>query len=413
MGGTSSRYLALLGIVAGVGWVASCEPASADTSSARSGTKATPARLDVPSLANANNVARVAARCSECHEDMTEQWRGSAHAKSAKSPAYATMRSKVPAASASACDRCHRPLASVVDPQWPVVAEGVTCDVCHSIAAVTVNKHSADFLLRLDNETKYGPYCDAKAHYFHKMGCSPLHTKSEMCASCHHLVENAHGADLPIYGEFAEWKAGPYADTMSCQDCHMELVPGEVAVGWDPPRPGVNHHSMMGEKFELRRRAVALSASLRQVGQKLQLRVEVKNTGAGHPIPNGLPARRLVVSASVRSMGGDAVSHVEVELGRMLHDADGALAPFYSAVRVASDSRIAPDSTGVVELELDAQATGELVVAVAWRPFAKDIAALLELDSLPDQELARGHFVLAKPGSASAFVLETKTAPAP
>ena len=84
-----------------------------------------------------------AARCGECHGNMEREWRSSAHAQSDASPIYRAMRA---ASGGKHCDRCHAPLRALAVGD-PVAAEGVTCDVCHTIASVQVDRAPDSFLI--------------------------------------------------------------------------------------------------------------------------------------------------------------------------------------------------------------------------------------------------------------------------
>ena len=64
---------------------------------------------------------------------------------------------------------------------------------------------------------KFGPRCDLKDHYFHRMGCSPEHKEAEMCGACHWWEPKG----VPVFTEYADWKAGPAREGKPCQDCHM------------------------------------------------------------------------------------------------------------------------------------------------------------------------------------------------
>jgi hypothetical protein len=145
-----------------------------------------------------------ALRCGECHEHAEREWRRSAHARAASEPLYQAMRAEP---GAEGCDRCHAPLAAALGPGDAVTAEGVTCDVCHTIDRVELGQKGAIFALRLDGNVKFGPLCDARDQYFHRMGCSPLHREAIFCAACHTHREG----DLPVYTEYQEWRDGPYA----------------------------------------------------------------------------------------------------------------------------------------------------------------------------------------------------------
>jgi hypothetical protein len=335
-----------------------------------------------------------AIRCAECHNKMHGEWTESAHARAATGPLYRKMRDHAGAAGAG-CDDCHAPLAKRLRPNDLVVAEGVTCEACHNIKAVEVRRTGAGYDLSL-GRVKYGPLCDAKDHYFHRMGCSPLHKEATICAGCHHYYRPLPGGgELPVFTEYDEWNEGPY-QARECQSCHMPGSRAEVADGHGV-RDGVSHHGWLGSKRDLRARALAASAVVTEVGGKLRVEARVENVGAGHHVPTGLPERRIVVRVTALAPGGARHAAAEHGFGRLLVDAAGKPAPFYTAVRVAADERIPPKQSRKVQLELDAPDAGELRIEVIWRPIAEEIRTQLAIPDVDEVPLLRGTLTLQPP----------------
>ncbi len=325
---------------------------------------------------------------------MHDEWKPSAHARAATGPLYRKMRDHAGAAGAG-CDGCHAPLAKHLRPGDAALAEGVTCEACHNIKAVTVQRAGAGYELTL-GRVKYGPLCDAKDHYFHRMGCSPLHGKAELCAGCHlHYRQLPGGGELPVFTEYEEWSEGPY-QARECQSCHMPGSRAEVAEGAGV-REGVGHHGWLGARGDLRRRALAATAVVTAVGDKLRVEARVENVGAGHHVPTGLPERRIVVRATALAAGGAPHAAAEQAFGRILVDAAGRPAPFYAAVRVAADERIPPKQARKVRLELEAPATGELRIEVVWRPLAEEIRTQLAIPAVDEVPLLSATVALRAP----------------
>src|SRR5262249_38687798 len=143
--------------------------------------------------------------------------------------------------------------------------------------------------------TERGPLCDAKDHYFHKMGCSPFFSESRMCAACHMWSQGK----VPIFTEYTEWKEGPYADDTPCQAWHMPGTKAEVAVG-SAARVDRTHHAFPGADGRLRGRALSGTlSSTTGADQALHVEVHVVNSGAGHYVPGGLPGRQIVLRVSI------------------------------------------------------------------------------------------------------------------
>jgi hypothetical protein len=316
-------------------------------------------------------------RCSECHGKMRDEWEGSSHSQAAVAPAYVAMKAQ--SVDGDACDECHAPLAIYSDAKASAVREGVTCDVCHTIQDVEMGPERASFTLAVHDMVRYGPLCDAKEHYFHRMGCSPLHQSAELCSSCHQLqITSPSGEAIPVFTTYSDWKAGPYAaDDTPCQSCHM---PGEVAsvAEGEPERDGVPHHSFFGKERDLRQRAVTMTVTAKADGPKIAVTVTIDNSGAGHFVPSGLPARRLILRARTVGPNGD-VDAVETVYGRILVDEGGREVPFYRAVRVQADTRIGPNKTAESTVQLNAPDSGELVVELVWRSIAHSVADVVSL----------------------------------
>jgi len=355
-----------------------------------------PVRADAAGSArpSAQVLAYPAIRCAECHNKMHDEWTTSAHARAAQGPLYRKMREQARDLGAG-CDDCHAPLAKRLPAGDLAIAEGVTCEVCHNIKAVSARSAGAGFELHLDR-VKYGPLCDAKDHYFHRMGCSPLHGQGELCAGCH-LYYRAlpGGGELPVYTEYEEWHEGPY-QARECQSCHMPGARVEVADGAGV-RDGVGHHGWLGEQKDLRQRALAASAVVTAVGDRLRIDARVENVGAGHAVPSGQPERRIVVRATALAASGSKHAATERAFGRILVDAAGKPAPFYAATRVLSDDRIPPGQVREARLELAAPDTGELRIEVLWRPLDAEIAALLEIPAVDEVPLLRASVALKPP----------------
>jgi len=181
-----------------------------------------------PATADAGTASRIylyaSTRCADCHDKMFGEWQKSAHARSASSRVFAAMRTT---ARDDNCYVCHQPLANYAAPP-SAAKEGVTCDVCHTLRSVkniepfdsdgfALDEPGPKFGLSVQDPIRYGPYCELEDHYFHRMGCSPLHRKSELCAACHQSRWDGRG----IYTTYREWQGTRYARRgVQCQDCH-------------------------------------------------------------------------------------------------------------------------------------------------------------------------------------------------
>jgi hypothetical protein len=326
-------------------------------------------RADPADAAPSWAAVRPAIRCEECHGKMYAEWSASAHARAATAPLYRAMRAEP---SAQRCDRCHAPLVGVVEPGDPVAREGVTCEVCHTMRDERPDRAGAGFGLALADNIERGPLCDAKDHYFHKMGCAPELARSDFCSSCHLYWQ----AELPVFTEFEEWKKGPYVAELECQDCHMPDETAEVAVG-STPRENVAHHGFLGKESRLRQKALAGRWSTKLDGNTVRVDVRVKNAGAGHDVPGGLPGRQVVIR--VRALAGDGreLARAEHVYARVLTDDMGREVPFYRAVRLGADVRIAPKEIRTESFSLDAAGAARVRLEVVWRELSPELAKAL------------------------------------
>jgi nitrate/TMAO reductase-like tetraheme cytochrome c subunit len=347
--------------------------------------------------------ANPASRCGECHGAFEGQWRRSAHGRSQSAPAYLAMRDHADAAS---CDGCHAPLDRLLPADDPARGDGVDCDACHTMGETTPRRSGGGFTLHVDDMTKYGPLCDAKNNYFHKVQCSSFYSQSEMCASCHWMVTRVGSDELPIFTEYEEWQSSRYgAIGVSCQDCHMPEESSAVAVG-ARRRGGVAHHDFGADSPQFRGTALTVHASVEARAATLVVKATLRNENAGHDVPTGLPERRLVLRATALDASGHEVDRAERSYGRLLVDASGDPAPFYAASRVASDTRIMSDQTRDEYLELSLPSVGELRVEVVWQAIAPEIASKLSLPT-GDVILERGAVKVDKPASRRAGAVAT------
>ncbi len=336
-----------------------------------------------------------ATRCRECHGKMYEEWKASTHARAAVSESYIAARAQ--AGTPKQCDTCHAPLRMAGNVNERAANEGVTCDVCHTIKDVSPGK---PFAMHVKDAVKYGPYCDAKDHYFHRMGCAKSQTDGSLCAACHaKTIKTKAGVELPVYTTYADWKNGPAnEDGMVCQQCHMPAVRAEAAVGAGE-RAQVRDHAFLGKKRRLRQRAVSLSVAVNKAGAKLAVDLGVINSGAGHFIPSGLPARRIVIRVRTLDAKGTPVDSYEQLHGRVLVDSAGNQAPYYAAAKLLADTRIAARKTATVKHQLRLpKGPGALHIAVWWRAFAHDVAKAMKIRPAPDQLMIEHRVVFGPPG---------------
>jgi hypothetical protein len=348
-----------------------CSKTETKTNANTNGASTTSSASGAPSP-SPSATAVAALRCSECHGELHDEWKASTHAKADRGALYVAMRTAL--GKDQKCDHCHAPLREVIGAAGEAVAaEGVTCDACHAMSDAKAAHGGGAFTLKLEDNVKYGPLCDAKNHYFHRMGCSPLHTKSEQCAGCHLMYRPlAGGGELPVFTEYDEWtKSG---GAVECQSCHMPGTKKEVAVG-AAARGDVSDHEFLGSAGSLRKQALSLKVAIEDQKGKLHFAITLVNVGAAHSIPTGAPEHRLVLRVRLEGNDGAELAKEERSFGRVLVDAAEAEAPFYKAIKVARDDRLGAGETRTETFDFDVKAAGNVVVDVVFRDVAPAIAA--------------------------------------
>jgi hypothetical protein len=272
------------------------------------------------------------------------------------------------------CDRCHAPLAALASPGELAIEEGVTCEACHSIREAAEGPSGIHYTHELADNRKYGPLCDAKDIYFHKMGCSPLHREATLCGGCHAWTMPVKGGTpLPIFTEFTEWKSTSYATAgVTCQDCHMPSELSEVASGASR-KTRMGNHSFGGPGSELARRALGVTAQTSEQEGRLKLEVTLKNEGAGHAVPGGMPGRQIVVRARTIDASGHETAREERILSRVLMDELGREAPFYAARTERADDRLRPSESRTFVFSSGTAGTRAIALEIAWRSASPEI----------------------------------------
>lgn len=347
--------------------------------------------------------------CANCHNDLTDaggadvtmstHWRATMMANAAKDPLWQAKVSAevqqhpdMQAEIEAACSRCHMPMAytqalaqgqipamfgeaGFLNPSHPLhqaAMDGVSCTLCHQIQPTglgTPDSFSGHFVIDTSTQapqrTLFGPYPDPDSMGAMIMrqgsGYNPrqgLHmTGSAFCATCHtlftqHVAAEDETAGFPEQVPYLEWLHSSYGDGVGedrqCQDCHMPLAQGAVAIypGWPEHEPFFQHHFVGGNIFMLKvlqahvaelnltastadfaaviertrtqlqeRTADVTLSSLGREQDVLVAVVHVANK-TGHKLPTGYPARR----AWLHVIASDATGRVLFESGRALSD---------------------------------------------------------------------------------------------
>ncbi len=334
--------------------------------------------------------------CATCHTDLTDSagndvsidshWRSTMMANAAKDPLWqAKVSSEVARTPAlqevieGKCVTCHMPMANIEattagdpalmlddgfshpdHPQHAAAMDGVSCTVCHQIQDEALGEpesFSGHFAFDADtakpDRAIFGPFANPEQKQMrNETGFTPVQSAhvedSGLCATCHTLYTPYVDAAGNIAGEFPEqtpyleWEHSDFADTQSCQQCHMPQADGEVVVATRPGylaarAPFVQHHFVGGNSFmlnifknnsatlqltapvdalettynriinQLQTTTAELSIiSLEQQGNTLTAQVQVDHK-TGHKFPTGFPSRRAWLHVTVVDTAGKTV----------------------------------------------------------------------------------------------------------
>ncbi|MFT5123799.1 MAG: nitrate/TMAO reductase-like tetraheme cytochrome c subunit [Kiritimatiellia bacterium] len=223
-----------------------------------------------------------AKQCAQCHGQIFEEWRSSAHAYASISPMFHKFEQTINDLSqgtiGSFCMRCHATVGTTMGeerhiPLWErsqVSREGITCITCHRIneayskvngerRVVPGDIHAAVYggiggdgikkIIEQKDEFRVAPTKEeaARGMAIHSEGkyFSQLN-KSEFCVSCHQVAVNA-GIKLEVVWD--QYRASPaFKEGTSCQDCHMSTSPGKPTGFSKGPVAVVNGKSINSER---------------------------------------------------------------------------------------------------------------------------------------------------------------------
>ncbi|MFC1921430.1 multiheme c-type cytochrome [Chloroflexota bacterium] len=336
--------------------------------------------------------------CAQCHQNLvdnggndvsiTSDWRSTMMANAAKDPLWQAKFSSeiarnpaLEAVIADKCTTCHTPMArtqavadktSIVDNSFlnpddslhTSAMDGVSCTLCHQIQDIKLGEHDSfsgkyiiDTALVAPDRLVYGPFAAPQQMQMRNMtGYAPVMGSqtldSALCATCHTLYVpyvNSKGEIAGVFPEqtpYLEWESSEYGDgtddDISCQECHMPVADGPVAISSTPRRlaarePFARHYFVGGNRHMLEimkanARELSLTAdtlhldrtiertknqlsentasvtllSAEQQGDILKLVVHVNNK-AGHKLPSGFPSRRAWIHITLRDTSGKII----------------------------------------------------------------------------------------------------------
>ena len=298
-------------------------------------------------------------QCGQCHEQLYNDWKRSLHADSTGNAvfkaAYMQVYFELGERARPACLSCHAPIAYFNnDPKLTqaISREGVSCDFCHSIAEVLPGTpEGPQFRFEFDG-VKQGPLKNSKSPK-HQTRFNELYRQSLFCKGCHEL-KGASG--VPMIATWSEWKESPYPDKgITCQKCHMEQIPGKTvaaSVQKNKRHQISNHDIAAGHSLTKRRQALEIKITgIETHKNRIQVQVDLTNTGAGHKMPTGLPVKKIILEVKVEDANSGHGQSQQKVYQKIMADAQGRAVTHLvdlmqgKATTVMSDNRISPLET--------------------------------------------------------------------
>lgn len=332
-------------------------------------------------------------QCIACHSNIVDAdgrnvsighvWRGSMMAQSARDPYWqAAVRREVtdhPGARAEiedTCSTCHMPMARVVarengglgevfahleaarrgEESALLAMDGVSCTTCHQIRPDNLGEESSfdgNFVIRTEagvDPQIFGPFevDDGLTRVMQSatgfLPDSSTHVQqSEFCATCHTLfttsldAEGREVARFPEQTPYLEWRHSAFAESESCQSCHMpEIASAPISSVLGEYREDVSQHVFRGgnvfmlrllDKYrdellvtsppgDLQRAAEETLENLETATARLEVlavsrdedhvSIDITVTNlAGHKLPTAYPSRRAWIHLTVHNGAGE------------------------------------------------------------------------------------------------------------
>ncbi|MCO6411300.1 MAG: hypothetical protein J5I92_01020 [Thiogranum sp.] len=344
--------------------------------------KPLPAQGMPPAHFNKDEASLAPAACAECHAEQHRDWDTSLHSRTMGNGILWQARALSPSAVAG-CLNCHAPLAEqkallARALNWPdapateppdyvppdLHRQGLVCAACH------VRAHK-----------RYGPPArpgklpgDAPGLPHDGYQEAVAFSDSRFCATCHQFPEDGTSLNGKLLeNTLNEWRASRHAaEGRACQTCHM---------------PGRRHLWRGIHDADMVRQALTTELSVAQAANnRLQVRAEIRNSGAGHYFPTYLVPKVWLRLVAVDAAGDQRIQLAEAVVSR---ETDVWLS------EERSDTRIAPDAVRVLEAGLPAPAEPgwqlELHVDVAPREhYERMFAAVLRDNGAQLDAVTRG-----------------------
>lgn len=272
--------------------------------------------------------------CAACHEEQTEQWRRSWHAKASTDPLFvASVRG---ARGEQWCRNCHSPLpeqqAALAELPGGLASEGISCAVCHI-------RDGAVLTAKPPPLHPEGP---------HRLVYAPELASADFCGGCHQfpfpkgeLLPKVRYTSTPMQDTLHEWQQ---TDAPPCQTCHMP--------DGSHTFPGAHDRDWLEETLSASVRPIPRPEGLSPRTPETWAEVTFTARGAAHRLPTGDPFRRLYVEICAdpdcaRVLGvANAARHFNGEEGDWREGVDRSIPPPRPGEQLSSRTFAVPVEAG-------------------------------------------------------------------
>jgi hypothetical protein len=239
--------------------------------------------------------------------------------------------------------------------------EAITCASCHVRDGLIL-----------------GPFGDTDAP--HPVRRAPELLESQQCTSCHQARANEPEVSLACALETgADYESGPAPSRgQSCQSCHMPAVERLISERGSRSKRTTRRHGFGGSLIPKRPqdqssmmitgRDFPEGVTTRwletpketRVGERLELRAEVFNKEAGHPVPTGDPERYLLLTLEIRDQGGRVLASRVEKIGTTYE---------WSPLKKLQDNRLAPGERRNYEISILVPQTPRLQLRLIYEKY--------------------------------------------
>jgi len=279
----------------------------------------------IPNQEVPHGLASLSAKnCGECHEDIYDEWQQSAHAVAFQDLQFQKEWKKD---NVTTCLNCHTPLqnqqefivtallngdyrtpVTTINPQFDkaLQMESITCATCHVRDGKVI-----------------GTMGNTKAR--HKMNINAEFLSDQLCLGCHNVVDELNPTLVCTFETGEEWKkSGALEKGKNCISCHMPEVERSIVAGY-PTRKSHSHYfpgSGIPKFYDMKSNGLnGLEITEGKIkgtysaGEKINYKLILKNSYAGHNVPTGDPERFFLITFRVADSEGKILKQQEHRIG--------------------------------------------------------------------------------------------------